>query len=110
MSDSPATRDDMAELSAEMRSLGRMIAATVQESSSERQGGNSIVSVNAGGVGVAISVGCAAFALACLMFSMMLQVDQGRKIERTQDYTNMLWQRYPELRPENLKPKEEQKP
>jgi hypothetical protein len=68
------------------------------------------IAVNAGGVGVAVAVGCAAFALACLMFAMLLQFDMGRKIERAQDYQNMLWQRYPELRPENLKPKEDKKP
>jgi len=39
----------------------------------------------------------------------MTQLDNGRKIERYQDYQNMLWQRYPELRPENLKPKEDKK-
>ncbi len=28
--------------------------------------------------------------------------DLGRKVERREDYLNMLWQRYPELRPEKL--------
>jgi hypothetical protein len=81
------------------------------EAAPAQTGGNTAtIAVNAGGVGVAVAVGCAAFALACLMFAMLLQFDMGRKIERAQDYQNMLWQRYPELRPENLKPKEEKKP
>ena len=115
MASEPATSSDIAELTQEVRSLGGVMSsvlAAVAERSrkqGERQGGNANISVNAGGVGVAVAVGCAAFALACLMFAMLLQFDMGRKIERAQDYQNMLWQRYPELRPENLKPKEEKK-
>jgi hypothetical protein len=40
--------------------------------------------------------------------------DDARDLKRTQDryndYQAILWQRYPELRPENLKPKQENKP
>jgi hypothetical protein len=36
--------------------------------------------------------------------------DLKREQQRTADYQAMLWQRYPELRPENLKPKEDKKP
>lgn len=90
--------------------LARVSAATPPpEKPVERQGGNSTVNINAGGVGVAISVGCAAFALACLMFAVMLQVDSGRKIERTQDYLNMLWRTYPETREAALKAQEEKR-
>lgn len=62
-----------------------------------------------------------AIGLACLLIGLSLggwslvsrMADDARDLRRQQqrydDYQNMLWQRYPELRPENLKPKEDKK-
>jgi hypothetical protein len=64
--------------------------------------GNSTINVNMGGWGVAVAVACALFCLLLVIDMRNDQRDTNRKVERTQDYTNMLWQRYPELRPEKL--------
>lgn len=68
------------------------------------------INVNAGGWGVAVAVCAALFCLLMVIDMRSDARDTRRQVERTQDYTNMLWQRYPELRPENLKPKEDKKP
>lgn len=64
--------------------------------------GNSTINVNMGGWGVAVAVACALFCLLLVIDMRNDQRDTNRKVERTQDYTNMLWQRYPELRPDKL--------
>lgn len=65
-------------------------------------GGSATITVNMGGWGVAIAV-CAALFCLLLVIDMRSDMrDTRRQVERTQDYTNMLWQRYPELRPDNL--------
>lgn len=67
-------------------------------------GGSAKVIVNMGGWGVAVAVACALFCLLLVIDMRNDQRDTRRQVERTQDYTNMLWQRYPELRPDKLQP------
>lgn len=69
-------------------------------------GGNgATINVNLGGWGVAVAV-CAALFCLLLVIDMRSDVrDTRRQVERAQDYTNMLWQRYPELRPEKMEKK-----
>jgi len=116
--DDRATRDDIAELTAEIRSLGRLLAATAQEGHGERQGGHANITVNMPGgwaaiLALAVAGVCAYIAADARGDAAELRSearDLGRKVERREDYLNMLWQRYPELRPESLKPKEDKKP
>lgn len=72
--------------------------------------GGATITVNMGGWGVAVAVCAALFCLLLVIDMRNDSRDTRRQVERTQDYTNMLWQRYPELRPENLNPKEDKKP
>ena len=65
--------------------------------------GGAQITVNMGGWGVAVAALCAAFCLLLVIDQRSDVRDANRKIERNQDYNNMLWQRYPELRPERLK-------
>ncbi len=71
--------------------------------------GTATITVNMGGWGVAVAVCAALFCLLLVIDMRNDQRDSNRKIERAQDYNNMLWQRYPELRPENLKSTEGEK-
>lgn len=64
--------------------------------------GNATITVNMGGWGVAVAVACALFCLLLVIDMRSDLRDTNRQVERNQDYTNMLWQRYPELRPEKL--------
>jgi len=66
--------------------------------------GNATITVNMGGWGVAVAVACAMFCLLLVIDMRSDLRDTNRQVERNQDYTNMLWQRYPELRPEKLQP------
>lgn len=89
--------------------------------------GNATITVNMGGWGIAI---CVAAAVLCVYTSAdqkastnaaMLSAQQNvidvraearelrRKVDRREDYLNMLWQRYPELRPEKLQPEKQTK-
>ncbi len=68
--------------------------------------GTATINVNMGGWGVAVAVCAALFSLLLVIDMRSDTRDTRRQVERTQDYTNMLWQRYPELRPENIKPSE----
>lgn len=65
--------------------------------------GGAQITVNMGGWSVAVAALCAAFCLLLVIDQRSDVRDANRKIERAQDYNNMLWQRYPELRPERLK-------
>lgn len=65
--------------------------------------GGAQITVNMGGWGVAVAALCAVFCLLLVLDQRSDVRDANRKIERSQDYTNMLWQQYPELRPERLK-------
>jgi hypothetical protein len=65
--------------------------------------GGAQITVNMGGWPVAVAALCAAFCLLLVIDQRSDVRDANRKIERAQDYNNMLWQRYPELRPERLK-------
>ena len=65
--------------------------------------GGAQITVNMGGWSVAVAALCAVFCLLLVIDQRSDVRDANRKIERAQDYTNMLWQQYPELRPERLK-------
>lgn len=65
--------------------------------------GTSTITVNMGGWGVAVAMACAMFCLLLVIDMRNDLWDTNRQVERNQDYSNMLWQRYPELRPEQLK-------
>lgn len=90
---------------AAMEKLAQAMTDQRHVESARAAGGRAEIHVNMGGWGVAIAVACAMF---CLLLTIDMRNDQrdsNRKIERSQDYDNMLWQRYPELRPENLQDK-----
>lgn len=67
-----------------------------------RQTGTATVNVNLGGSGVWIAVtACIATLAACVPMMIVLAaitIDQGRKIERLDDYLNSIFQQIPELR------------
>ena len=65
--------------------------------------GGAQITINMNGWAVAVAALCAAFCLLLVLDQRSDVRDANRKIERAQDYTNMLWQQYPELRPERLK-------
>jgi len=65
--------------------------------------GNATITVNMGGWGVAVAVACAMFCLLLVIDMRNDMRDTRRQVERTQDYTNMLWQQYPELRPDSIR-------
>lgn len=72
--------------------------------------GNSTINLNMPGGWAAIA--CAGFAAVCFYIAADARSDAAelraeardisRRVERREDYLNMLWQRYPELRPEKL--------
>lgn len=72
--------------------------------------GNANITVNMPGGWAAIA--CAALAAVCFYIAADARSDAaelraeardlGRKVERREDYLNMLWQKYPELRPDKL--------
>ena len=78
--------------------------------SSNGNGGTATITVNMPG-GWA-SIACAALAAVCFYIAADARSDAaelraeardlGRKVERREDYLNMLWQKYPELRPDKL--------
>lgn len=100
--DTPATKEDFDGLATEIRAFTRTVAAAVAQRANETQGGSATITVNAGGWGVAIATCAALFCLLLVIDMRNDQRDTRRQVERTQDYTNMLWQRYPELRPDKL--------
>lgn len=65
--------------------------------------GGAQITVNMGGWGVAVAALCAAFCLLLVIDQRSDVRDANRKIERAQDYNNMLWRNYPELRESVLK-------
>lgn len=77
--------------------------------SAQGNSGNATITVNMGGWGVAVAVACALFCLLLVIDMRSDLRDTNRQVERNQDYTNMLWQRYPELRPEKLQPEKQTK-
>ena len=68
--------------------------------------GNGIanININAGGVGVWVAVtACAMTLAACIpvmVLLAMLVVDQGRKLDRTEDYLQSIFQQVPKLKAE----------
>lgn len=90
------------QLARQIRDVKELKTTATQQPSSNT--GNATINVNMGGWGVAIAMACAAFCLLLVIDMRNDMRDTRRQVERTQDYTNMLWQRYPELRPDKLQP------
>jgi hypothetical protein len=80
--------------------------------SGSQSGGSATITINAGGWATMLA---AAFAAVCFYVASDARSDAAelraeardivRRVERREDYLNMLWQRYPELRPEELEKK-----
>lgn len=96
-----ARQEELARQIQEARDI-KTIAAAYPPSNT----GTATINVNMGGWGVAVAVCAALFSLLLVIDMRSDARDTRRQVERTQDYTNMLWQRYPELRPERLKQSE----
>lgn len=64
-------------------------------------GGASTITINAGGLGVWISVTCCAVMLACNLFLIALYVDQQQQIRDMSDYLAAIYAQAPHLKPEN---------
>lgn len=83
-------------------------------------GGSATVHINGGGIATVVACIAACFCVAVLVFGSVWQQsidarqdadirDQKREQQRTQDYLNMLWRNYPEMRETALKAKEDAK-
>lgn len=66
----------------------------------QSQGGASTITVNAGGIGVWISVTCCGIMLACNLFMIALYVDQQQQIRDLSDYLTAIYAMAPHLKPE----------
>lgn len=66
-------------------------------------GGASTITVNAGGIGVWISVTCCGIMLACNLFMIALYVDQQQQIRDLSDYLTAIYAMAPHLKPETAK-------
>lgn len=65
--------------------------------------GNSVIHINAGGIGVLITTGLAAF-MAGLVFCLGLaMLHQQKQIDDLHDYLNVVYQYAPQLKPKDFK-------
>lgn len=103
------TQQDVQQLTGAISTLASLLESwpappsTLPVSAPTASGGGAHITVNMGGWGVAVAVMCAVFCLLLVVDQRSDTRDANRKIERAQDYNNMLWQQYPELRPSVLK-------
>lgn len=105
-------REQLQELIEEARALNARLGH-----SANGNGGQATITVNMPGGWAAVA--CAALAAVCFYIAADARSDAaelraeardlGRKVERREDYLNMLWQRYPELRPEKLQQEDKAK-
>lgn len=104
--------DAVTQQTAAMQELVRVLGDERRIDSARATGGGAQITLNAPGSWALI------VAIACAVVSTYSAADAkgeaaelravardlGRKVERREDYLNMLWQRYPELRPSQIQP------
>lgn len=93
----------MTELSGELDRLERLLIETIALANPPVKGGNSTVTINAGGAGVWIAVTCCIISFVINIALAVAFLNHDRKIDDLGDYVNAIYMMAP-----HLKPKEEE--
>ena len=89
------------QLQGELDRLERMLVETIALSTPvHTKGGDSTVTINAGGAGVWIAVTCCIVSFVINLGLAVAFLSHDRKIERLQDYISAIYMQAPHLKPE----------
>jgi hypothetical protein len=97
----PISRDDLIQLRDTEESLIK--ALEKQEQKGSNSVGNINVHVNAGGIGVLIVTGLAAFMAGLCIAMGVMEIHQQKQIDDLHDYLNVVYQYAPQLKPKDFK-------
>ena len=94
--------EDVAKFSAALDKWMRTIESS--KGAPHNSMGNATITVNAGGIGVWVSVTCCLVMLSLGIMGGFLYVNQSRKVDQMQDYLNAIYMQAPYLKPKENKP------